>query len=289
LAGCGGGDKEKSASQVLARVNGDEISVSQLNLVLAQQPVAKGASTEELQKQILDRLINRELAVQEAEKQKLDRTPQVVLAIEEAKRDLLARAYAEKVASGQTPVTDAEATKYYNDNPDLFAQRKIYQMKELGLPSNAPQVAEFKERVDKGEPLESIAAWLKGQGAVFSANAGVKPAEQLPMAMLPKLASLQNGQHLVVNMPQAVMAVEVVNSQLRPVDQAAALPQIKLFLSKKRAAEAVEANLKHLRESAKIDYVGQVKPVEPAPAAEKPQGANQSEADSINKGVAGLK
>jgi hypothetical protein len=200
----------------------------------------------------------------------------------------MARAYAEKVASTQTPVTDAEAVKYYNDNPDLFAQRKIYQMREIALPSNAAQVAEFKTRVEKGESLDSVAAWLKGQGAVFSANAGVKPAEQLPMALVSKLAAMLNGQNLVVNMPQAVMAVEVVNSQSRPVEQATALPQIKQFLSKQRATEAVEANLKHLRESAKIDYVGEVKPVEPAPAA-KPQDAHQSEAESINKGVAGLK
>lgn len=290
LGGCNS-SKEKSGTQVLAKVNGDEISVSQLNYALSHLPAANGSPSEEMKKQILDNLVNRQLAVQQAVKDKLDRTPQVVLAIEEAKQDILARAYAEKAISGQTAPTDAEAVKYYNAHPDLFAQRKIYQMQEIALPNNAPQMAEFKERLQKGEALESVAEWLKGQGAQFSANAAVKPAEQLPLEMLPKLSVLQNGQRLVVNTPQAVLVLEVVNSQMKPVDQATALPQVKGFLAKQRATDALQDKMKQLRETAKIDYIGQLKPDEQtnAPAADKPANAAPSDADSISKGVAGLK
>jgi len=69
LTGCGD-DKASSPSQVLARVNGDEITVLQLNYLLAQnQNLPK---EEQRSKQaLLDELIQQQLLVQLATEKKL--------------------------------------------------------------------------------------------------------------------------------------------------------------------------------------------------------------------------
>ena len=63
LAGCGD-KKDKAASQTAAKVNKEEITVHQINFVLQQQRGLKAEQTDAASKQILDRLIDQELALQ---------------------------------------------------------------------------------------------------------------------------------------------------------------------------------------------------------------------------------
>ncbi|GAB4114513.1 MAG: hypothetical protein Fur0014_17120 [Rubrivivax sp.] len=96
LAACGD-RKDKAASQTAAKVNKEEITVHQINFVLQQQRGLKPEQAEAAGRQVLERLIDQELAVQKADELKLDRDPRVVQQLEAVRREVLARAYAEKV------------------------------------------------------------------------------------------------------------------------------------------------------------------------------------------------
>jgi EpsD family peptidyl-prolyl cis-trans isomerase len=78
--------KEKKPGQALASVNGDEITVLQLNEELQRAGVQAGQQ-EVASKRLLEGLIDRQLLVAEATKEKLDRDPKVVQAIERARAD----------------------------------------------------------------------------------------------------------------------------------------------------------------------------------------------------------
>ena len=65
LGGCGEAEKP-AASQVLARVNGKELTVLQLNYLLAQQPPGRQLSEAQKQ-QVLDELVRQEILVQRAQ------------------------------------------------------------------------------------------------------------------------------------------------------------------------------------------------------------------------------
>lgn len=292
LSGCGDKKGSKAASQVLAKVNGDEISVHQLNQVLMRQPNLAN-TPDEVRKQVLEKLVDRQLAYQQAVKDELDRSPEVMLAIEEAKLEIIANAYVKKVAGGQAAPGQDVAEKYYNDHPDLFAQRKIYRLRELALPAGSPQAAEVKNAVAQGLSLDAIAAKLKEQGARFEAAATVRPAEQLPIDALAKLGAAGNGQMVLFEAPKAVLVYQVLESQAKPVDMASALPKITEFLASQEAARTVTAEMKRLREAAKVEYVGEpAKAAEaaPVPAAAAPAAAGQPLShEEAAKGVAGLK
>ena len=78
LTGCGGKkDKEGVASQTAAKVNKQELTVHQINFVLQQQRGLRQEQMEPASHQVLERLIDQELALQKAEDSKLDRDPLV--------------------------------------------------------------------------------------------------------------------------------------------------------------------------------------------------------------------
>ncbi|WP_255511891.1 EpsD family peptidyl-prolyl cis-trans isomerase [Mitsuaria sp. TWR114] len=132
LTACGGGSGAK-ASQTAAKVNKEEITVHQINFVLQRQPNIKPEQVDAASRQILERLIDQELAVQKAQDLKLDRDPRVVQQIETAKREIIARAYADHLGETVTKPTDQEIKQYYNDKPALFAERRIYNLQEINI------------------------------------------------------------------------------------------------------------------------------------------------------------
>src|SRR5688572_21810808 len=91
-AGCERAAADRPATQLVAKVNGTEISVHQLRVGGAGTNPASAA-------QALEKVIDRELLVQKALAAKLDRDPQVQQSIENARRQLLAQAYLERTAS----------------------------------------------------------------------------------------------------------------------------------------------------------------------------------------------
>ncbi len=311
VAACGKSEEKKAATQVAAKVNSDEISVHQINAVLAKTPGIPQEMAGKARMEILDKLIEQQLAVQQAVDKKLDRTPEVMTAIESARREILARAYVEQVLNGLPKPTDDDAQKYFAAHPELFSQRRIYKLQEIAVsPANAP-VAQLRDMVAGRKSMEDIVAALKQQNIQFAPNAATQPAEQIPMELLAKLYVLKDGQATVVETPKAVYVMRVVASQAAPVEEAAALPRIRQFLANQQGGEAARREMAQLKEKAKIEYMGEfaagpvAKPAAPPPAAkvEPPPAApaprvSSTKADSakpvvsdatVEKGVAGLK
>lgn len=129
LAGCG--PRGGTATQTAAKVGKGEITVHQINFILQQQRGLRPEQADAASRQVLDRLIDQELAVQKADALDLDRDPRVLQSLEAARREVLARAYADKVAEGAAKPTAEEIARYYADKPELFSQRRIYSLQEL--------------------------------------------------------------------------------------------------------------------------------------------------------------
>src|SRR5262249_40178575 len=132
LAGCGG-KKDRPATQTAARVNKEEITVHQINYVLSQQRGLPPEQAASAAKQVLDTLIDQELALQKASEQKVDRDPRVAQQIEAARREIIARAYMEKIGSGAPRPTPEEIHKYYEQHPALFKERRVYTLQEITI------------------------------------------------------------------------------------------------------------------------------------------------------------
>lgn len=292
LAACGGKDDKKPATQVAAKVNSEEISVHQINFVLARSNTAAVAQDQvpKLRREILDKLIDQQLAVEQAIDKKLDRSPDVVMTLEAARREILARAYIDQLSAGLSKPTANEAKAYYNEHPPLFSERRVYNIQEIVVPTGAGEARTLREMLAAGKPMEEIANWLKGKDIKFSGGSAARTAEQIPLELLPKVHALKDGQGLVLENGPSVTVMRVVASQSAPIAEAAALPRIQQFLGNQRAAQAAEREFKQLKAKAKISYLGEfADAAAPAAAAASAPAAEASGKTTIEKGAAGLK
>lgn len=288
--------KDKPATQTAAKVNKEEITVHQIDALLQQQRGLRPEQADEAARRALERLIDQELAVQKAAELKVDRQPPVMQAIEAARRDIIARAYADRIGEGATRPTPAEVKKYYDDNPELFAQRRVFQLQELAIEVPPDQIEALRVRLRAAKNVGEFAEYLKANKIRFATNQAVRSAEQLPLSLLPALAKLKDGESFLTPTAAGAQLIVVAGSRPQPVDETRAAPAIEQFLLNERKRRVMADDLKSLRSAAQIAYVGKfaasapgaVKPATPTETAASAAAAPSIEAGVISEGL-GLK
>jgi len=298
LAGCGDKKKDRVASQTAVKVNKEEITVHQINFVLQQQRGLKPEQAEAASKQILERLIDQELALQKATEMKLDRDPRVMQQLEAAKREIVARAYLDKVGEAVAKPAADEIAKYYEANPALFKDRRIYSLQEIAIEAKPEQVAQLRAQLGSAKNISEFIEYLKANDFRFSGNQAVRPAEQLPLASLGAFAAMKDGQAMLNAAPTGAQVIVLASSRSQPVTLEQATPAIEQFLMNERKRDIIAKDVKAMRDSAAIEYVGKYADAAAAGAsaaaavppaqAPAPAASGGLDASSISKGM-GLK
>ncbi len=300
LGACGGGDKkDKPASQVAAKVNKEEISVHQINFVLQQQRGLKPEQADAASRQVLERLIDQELALQKAQELKIDRDPRVMQQIEAAKREIVARAYIEKTGEAAPKPSAEDISKYYAEKPGLFKDRRIYSIQEIAIETKPDQIDTLRAKLQAAKSVNEFVEYLKANNIRFAGNQAVRPAEQLPLNMLDTFAKMKDGQAMLVPSANGAQVIVLAGSKSEPVDEARAKPAIEQFLLNDAKRKLIESDVKGLRAAAKVEYVGKfaegaaaaaaaAKVTEDAAAASMKPATGGLASDAINKGL-GLK
>lgn len=301
LAGCGDKKAETKASQSAARVNGEEITVHQINMLLERQNGLKPEQVDGARRQALEGLIDQQLAVAKAEEQKLDRDPAVVQQLDAMRRGLLARTYLEKAAAAAVGAPTAEdARKYFESKPALFSQRKVYQLQEFTVAAKPEESKALIEKLDAATSTQAFVEVIRNSGFKVAANQVTQAAEGLPMVLLDKLKDVPDGKAMYVTGSDGFKAILVIQSKQLPVTFEQAKPAIEQYLITERRREFIQKEIKNLRGTAKIEYIGTFadKPADAAsgataPAASAPAPTEAAstglDANALSKGLSGLK
>lgn len=255
LVGCGGA-KPNADSQVAAQVNRGEISVHQVQSVLNRQTRRLAEQPETAARKVLDSLVEQELAAQAARAEGLDNDPAVVQALQVAQREVLARAYQDRLARAAVGPTSDDVDRYYDSQPALFSQRRLYTLQEFAVEAAPAQFERIGELARQATSAAEVAELLRADGARFDTRQFVQAAEDLPLGLLGPMAKLSVGQSHVVAQPGGVRVFTVLHAQLAPVDRRRASDAIAAFLRTERRREQVVQGMKSLRTTARIEYQG---------------------------------
>jgi EpsD family peptidyl-prolyl cis-trans isomerase len=239
-------------------VNSEEITVHQLNNILARNPNITPEAAAQAKREVLDRLIDQHLARQKAIESQLDRSPGVMQTIEAARTEILARAYLEQVAAAIPRTADWEIQKYYKEHPELFAQRRIFTLEEIAFAAGSGAAADLRAQLPRARSMQEAADWLESRGIKFAVNRGVRAAEQIPLEILPSLHAMKEGQIQLFEVTgDRFQLIRLIGYRVEPVDEATATPRIQQFLWNRRTSELVAKEMKKIKEQAKIEYVGE--------------------------------
>lgn len=296
LAACGA-KEGVGATQVAAKVNGKELTVHQVNFVLQQNPQAASAAGAGAPRQVLERLIDQELTLQQALDQKLDRDPNVVAAIEAAKREITARAYMDRLLTKIPPPSSEEVQAYFNNKPELFAQRQIYSITEMQLVGPADRLQSLADQLKAGQTADAIDQWARANQIRTGVNRGNRPAEALPLNILSQLATVPLGHGVSLSEGGMARIYFVDGRQPSPVTLEQTRVAIQAAILNERKRQAAQDEVKRLRAAAKIEYVGSFAstastpadtPAPPASAPPSPAAAGGIDDATLKKGL-GLK
>ena len=253
-----------AGSEVVAKVNGDELTAAQLTIALQKQRGMRPDAGEAASKDTLDQLINEQIVLQKAITAKLDKDPKVIAQIEAARRDILARRFIESAAETTGKPADDAVQKFYDSRPTLFAQRKVFTLQRLDIQAPEERRTEVDAHVQSLKTSAELTDWLKAQKLQVTTKQEQDASEQLPPNVLEKLSAMKDGESMVVPSQFGVSALTLVSSASAPKTLADARPAIEQFLANQGRREFLMNLQKTIRDGAKVEYLGRFAALTPA-------------------------
>ncbi|MBT2186175.1 EpsD family peptidyl-prolyl cis-trans isomerase [Sphingobium nicotianae] len=248
LAAC----QKKAEGQVVAIVNGEEITLTELNAEIAELNVPASADKNLVRQRVLARMVDRRLLVQAAKEAGLDRDPTYLTQQRRMEEQLLVSMYGKK-AMDTIKVPDAVALdRFISTHPTAFGGRKRYKLDQLliDVPSDPKRLKEL----ESAHTLADVATKLTAMGIAFQRGTGQFDSASVAPQVLQRIEALPpgepfivpNGNKLVIN---AITGSEPITLSTEQARQVAAQAMRNEELNK-----IGESRLKEAKAKAKIEY-----------------------------------
>ena len=269
LGGCdqvkklvGGG---KPAGQVVATVNGQEITALELRQELGNFSTRDPAVLKVAQQRALEGIILRKLVVQKAKEDKLDKSADYSVQVARGEQALLAQLYQRKVASSIAVPTRDEGESYVSAHPEKFADRKVLIVDQLVVGPNKIPPA----RLEPINSLDELKAIFDAEKVPYQMNVATVDTLSANEAILRQVSSLPAGEIFVIPQGGGFLYNKIVDSRPAPFVGDTAVAFAINVLRAQRAREAVNRQLELMRKQAdkSIVYNDAYKPPAKAGAA----------------------
>lgn len=275
IGGCdmiGGGSKAPKG-QVVATVNGEEITVTELNRELGAAPAADAAQRKAMEQAALQSIITRKLLAQAAKTEKLDKTPAFAQQEMQTKESMLVGAMQRKIAGGVANPSRVEAEKFVAEHPHMFAERRVMVVDQIVVGKFSP---ELMKKLEPLTTLEQVETALSRESLDFQRTTTVLDTLNAPEGLTETLMKLPAGEIFIFPRGNAVFVNQIRESRTLPFTGERAVNYASAGLKQMRTQEAVSRQIEALRKGAsdKITYNDKYKPdpaAKPAaPAAPAP-------------------
>jgi len=252
LLSCGSSSGARN-SQVVATVNGQEITVTQLNLALESAGVREITAT--ARKRAIESLATEELLVQAALQNDVDRDAGFVQALEQERRKLLSQFFAERMIYPKAIIGPAEITEYYLKQPLLFAQRRRFRLTTFQATSAdvTPAVTAELMAVNSVEEVRNV---LDAHGIKYTTELTSVSPEQIPVDELAAYSKASVGDLFVNSRDDGsvlLMSVAAIEEDV-PMTLERARPLIEEYLHNARNQAAAAEYVARVRATAEIVY-----------------------------------
>jgi EpsD family peptidyl-prolyl cis-trans isomerase len=251
VAGCG---PKKGGEASAVTVNGTAISAAEINKKLEQYSHFPAEQKKSVTGTLLKATVDAELLRQAAVAAKLDQDETVRLKLQQTNRMILANAYVEKVRNDVAKPDAATIKAYYEKHPELFAQRKVYELTELVIQPRPDNSAEILAKLGDGKDFAGFTRWLGERKIANGSREHTAAPDNMPEEIAVKLNTLGVGQAFHINQENALVILRVKGAQPQPISLEQATPGIEKKIREEAMSKVMEETIRKLRDKAKVVY-----------------------------------
>jgi EpsD family peptidyl-prolyl cis-trans isomerase len=248
LSGC----QRKAEGQTVAVVNGDEITIPELNFTLEQVKIPDSADKQSVRSQVLEKLIDRRLVAQQARKEDIDKSPEFINRQRQATEELLISMLASRRLKAQPLPSDRDVTAFIDGNPQMFAKRETWTVDQVYYP--IPKNPQFSSEINNTKSIDDIIAILQKYKVKFARRTTKLDTALIPPPIYKLIQGMPVAQPFVIPSGDRAVASFILNREANPLGGDQAKPIALAAIRKNQTEKSLEDTLKSLRGSAKIEY-----------------------------------
>jgi EpsD family peptidyl-prolyl cis-trans isomerase len=247
LAACQKGAPE---GQVIAKVNGEEITRAELNAELRNVKAGPKADAKAIQNSVLERLVLQKVVVQAAKQDELDKSQDYILASRKSDDTILSQLFARKIASGLRTPYPNDVQAFITNNPWRFAQREILLVTQVRAPAASVQ-EEWLKPIDT---LDQTMAVLKQHGVNFERGNAQLDTVTLDKDNYQRLTKLPPGVAFASRQGDLLVVSSIVDRRPMPLEGDTARDVALRLLQQQNGQQAFTNRVETLRKAAKVEY-----------------------------------
>jgi EpsD family peptidyl-prolyl cis-trans isomerase len=239
-----GGKPAAPTGQVVAVVEGQEITLRDLNAELAGLNVTDPKLRKAAQDEALRKIIGRKILAKAAQDQGIDKTADFALERQRADESLLAEALEQKLAAGVPAPTREEVEHYVSDNPDLFDQRKIMTVDQIRIvkPSDPARLQELAPL----NTMPEIKVLLEREHTQYQEGTTQLDTAALGPDVSAKILKLPPNEVFVVPSGGYALINQIQSTVIQPLKGDQAISLATAYLRRKHVDDALQLSVRAL-------------------------------------------
>jgi len=220
LSACGdkkeGGELEKG--QVVATVSGKDVTVHELNAELqgAQLPPNLNAEQKkQVEQGALQQVVNRRILADIARERGLDKTPMFLLQSKRAEEQILVQMLQRQMSSSVKQPGQTDVATFIAQNPDLFAERKIFTVDQIQF-----QTPRDPRILQKYQPLKTMAeveAMLKQDGLQYRRAPAQLDVARANPELVQQILKMNREDIFIIPAGQIMVANLITDTKVQPL------------------------------------------------------------------------
>jgi peptidyl-prolyl cis-trans isomerase C len=242
-------NKPEPKGQVIAVVNGEELTVAELNEEARARGISIGNDAAARARVVRD-LVDRKLLVQQARRDEVDRNPEYLLKSRRLSELLLAQQLVD-LRRGPPDPTNADILAFIKAHPHAFDQRVSIRTAQIMVPSKLP--AKVQADLSTAGTLDQAQQLLNAAGISGARSEQVVDSANLPENTMQRLLS-GAGDLLLLPAGEGMAIVQVVSMTPQPTPPDQRVSSAREWLKQHRTNDALEDLLEDARSKAQVRY-----------------------------------
>lgn len=248
VSGC---DKQ-AEGQTVAIVNGEEITLSELNFELGLAKVPPGADKAAVRSQVLQQLIDRRLLAIQAKKEGIDTTPDYISRKRRTEDDLLISMLSDKRLKSVAPPNARDTDAYIAAHPAMFANRQVWELDQAQY--QPPTDPAIQAEINKTRDFAGLLAVLQKNNIAVARQKNRLDTAVVPPELFQKISTLPAGEPFIVRVGDRAVASVIIGREPKPLVGDQARPIAAEVMRKEQSTKDMANRVSSLRKDAKIEY-----------------------------------